>query len=287
MTVDPIEISSEFDETDMIRQGDVVGWRTRSDPWKTCGVIVTSDCDLMRKNRGFINYVPIIGIAEYVNDFIACDEATRQVDGWLRELCGKVRALHASDAAPLSDHAIETKVLRCSGAGEILNALGIRDADVRYRFTCEFERKIALIQQHRRVSGDAGYVDLWRSVMDVVAGEKGAERVAKKIKEKVSSPPDDVFFLSGVPGYHDMGCFMMMRYIREIAPELVFKTPGECLLQQGNVYRVARLQPRFLYHVTRKLAAIFTDVGLPGTYNEIRASSGAAHAAAIFAGSRP
>jgi hypothetical protein len=62
----------------------------------------------------------------------------------------------------------------------------------------------------------------------------------------------------------------MLRYIREMKPPNIYLSPGECQMRGGSVFRIARLAPRFLFHMTRKLAAIFSDVALPSEYDRTR-----------------
>jgi hypothetical protein len=275
----------EFNETDMLRQGDAFRWVHQIPPWQSVGILVTADCDLLSKQKPFINYVPLIGLSDYLTLFLARAEMGKQAGLWLNDLHARIETLrrkYRPDSEPFTREVVEAELIMRRSANDILTTLGVTSQDDANRFLTKAERQLPILQSISSIRGDdlrtlRDAMTTWCNLLEVNVGtrDQAKEKLAEKVRSHLSSLPDDVFFVSDIPG-DDVrsGHMAMLRYIREIKHDRLFQSPGECRLRGGDAYRVARLAPRFLYHMTRKLAAIFSDIGLPDEYDHNRVALG-------------
>jgi hypothetical protein len=138
----------EFDEADILRQGDVFRWTRPAPPWQSFGIVITGDCDLLTKQKPFLNYVPLLRLSEYIPLFLATKEVQKACDSWQKDLYARIETLrkrYRPDTSELSLEAVQNELIGRRNAQEILDILGVSSKDDANRFLIKAEAQIPLI----------------------------------------------------------------------------------------------------------------------------------------------
>ncbi len=280
------EYNPNFEKSDpALRQGDVINFLqdmhlSPHDPqqWSShLGVIVTADCDLAhRKHAGTLSYIPAVPTHIY-SALIAFPRMAERIRN---STVKKLRASLPSTAGWPTFERILEMTLQGKSSEHIARFLPDHSEKAK------LNQYVSILEHHERwrLSYDAGktWEELLAATKDLLAGRALANGAnAKKVDpEKLlrvemgnllhSNPPGDVMFLTS-PAHHFVGFMAYLRLIREIPlTQIALSAYQEFTEPNLIARRVGRLRTRYLHRLTQKMAAVFTDIGLPDEYDESR-----------------
>ena len=79
----------------------------------------------------------------------------------------------------------------------------------------------------------------------------------------MNSLPGDKYYISELPNQNDsLGYIVHLRFINTILEEDI--------MQQRNLFRIGHLEAPYLYKLTQKLGAVFSDIGEPTEFENER-----------------
>lgn len=276
---------AEITDADPLRQGDVFRWLDPGDdPWRTFGIIVTADCDIVQeKHRGVLSYVPLLRLLDYLRLFYLPRRLGRALDRCFQETCDRAHRLQSEYAAefsePLSEAAIDGWLRREAGEA-IADDLGVPIGPDRDAF-------VAL-------------VDLWRSCYDAldqqgfeqqvkacvafgarVSGDHGAaeQRLWRETQDHIEQLPGDAFFVGSLGSSLADGYIAYLRLVREVRDTQIALKPADLSRTDVLAQRISRLTSPYVYRLTQQLADVFAAIGLPAAYEANRAELLSTHPA--------
>lgn len=268
----------ELEDLDSVAQGDVFQWVDAERPWKTYGVVVTADCDLAReKHGGLISYVP----AMLSHDFIWARWRIERFGSELQQHLEKsarrisVRLPPGSGGADVSADAIRSWLGR-AGVDGVLNDMGVTTPGDRANIANVLRPTEVLLKLMSEKIPD---LMLLRAAYAVVkpASADNPKLIAADIQKSWNSLPGDLFHIPGVPAVKDAeghSLFLHLRHIRQVPAGALSARPDVLRSGKATCKRVARISAPFRYAMTQALGRVFTDIGLPESY-EIRCKDAA------------
>jgi len=162
--------------------------------------------------------------------------------------------------------------LREVGPESVADALHISDRGARKRFVAQADSYIYLTEaiggtfteQSSAHNNAAFSLGRCKSVDDA------GRRLSSDIESFLTNLPGDALFLNSLSAEVSRGYVAYLRLLREIRDQQIalraMRRPYEITSE-----RFARLKPPYVYHLTQKLAAVFSAIGLPTEYEDERA----------------
>lgn len=260
----------DLEDLDAVSQGDVFEWVDEERPWRTYGVVVTADCDLAReKHGGFISYVP----AMLSTDFIWARWRVERFGGELKQHLAKsayrvsTRLSSGGGSADVSADAIRDWLER-SGVDGVLDDIGVTAPGDRANLANVLGPAALLATL---MSTETPDLKLLRSAYAVVkpASATNPQLIAADIQKSWNSLPGDLFHVPGVPGKVDAerdSLFLHLRHIRQVPAGAISARPDALRSGHATCKRVARISASIRYAMTQALGRVFTDIGLPESY---------------------
>jgi hypothetical protein len=259
-----------------ILQGDLFKWVDSefSRPWRTYGIVVTADCDLiLKKVRGVISYVPAFGMEDYVwhawkqDRFDSIQKAT---ESKLASRINKKLEQNGSSARVSIPAAVAW--LQRVGIGGLITELRITDRG-----------------QINDFSRDAGQAKLFLDLAIIEKPDMALLKqclelknktqaqdfslIAKELQSSISSLPGDIFYLPMEHEHSDSNLFVMLRHIRQIGIEQIAISVADATVGNPLVTRLGRIAAPYRYAITQNLSRVFADIGLPSAYENLRDTS--------------
>lgn len=237
---------------DSLSQGDVIMWSGQRDYMDNAAIVVTADCDLAKgKHWGRVTVVPLIPAPGYF-DQIYLPKQLENLESELLPLFGRaVRSsmADAGDELP-TQQVLETllglHVLPASLA-KIDNAVKLHSVIRRSRGLEKMESVAATLDQAL-----------------LLRNPKAKSLSVEKIQTFLDKPPGDCMILPGMEGLHPVIHVAFLRVMRELRDEdIALKTSQ---MSEGKGQRIGRLAPVVRYRLTQMLAQVFSDIGLPDSY---------------------
>ena len=234
-----------------LRQGDILYFYNKGEDEKF-GIIVTGDCDIAQhKCRGRISYCTITTAKYYIAtelllDFCILPEINKLKENVLREVC---------------------KLLNAEKSNSFLSTLLDLEEDyLREQITDKkLIKKIILLKNMCNKTNFSliDYKNLFQLNNNRDLDEDKLKKVKDKILSKLNSLPGDKYYISELPDQNDnFGYVVHLRYINII--------PEEDIKKQNNLYRIGHLEAPYLYKLTQKLGAVFSDIGEPEEFEKNR-----------------
>ena len=270
-----------------LRQGDVFVATVDAEP-RTIGIVVTSDCDIAQ-NKAWrsLTWVPVVSASSYAASCWTFDEVGRLAKALGQDLLGAARkSREKRELPPLSDEAL-THWLRELSEESLLAPFGCEDdAPAQHRVREEYGPKAAALRTAREALEVAPpRHQEWSatSIEAVLAAVHALKRaksptyqpdsLAAGVSNALHSHPGDVFLLYGIPGCDADGYVALLRFVREVADDEIALQAGEALERGRRYYRVGALLSPYRYDLTRRLGAVFSDIGLPQQYADHKRTS--------------
>jgi hypothetical protein len=270
------EYAQDFDGTQPLCQGDVLEFLSAeplSPGRHRLGVVVTANCDLaFGKHRGVVTYVPLVSVDAYVGIFVIprlleqeCNSAEKKV----HEICVRPGAAR---------RAIEMAKL---GYSPEIGAEVVDDPAAKARLVealidvTRYSEALSSVQNAE--DGDSA-IDILKASLSSSEGGRTPKKAGKSLRGKIKSHlnrlPGDALFLSAVGPNHEEGYIATLRLIRQVSEDRVaLKAIDE--MRSPDYYdarRASRLDVLYCHRLVQQMAGVFTDIGLPESYEEARDS---------------
>jgi hypothetical protein len=268
-------MSQEVTDTDLLQdrlaQGDILRWSNPEVAEAEYGIIVTADCDLAHnKMKGIVSYVPLLRFDTYVATVWAPEYLSKRVQKILEGVAGSIREAHklAGSTQNLSEQAIRAWLIR-DEATDIASQLLPRTTPPKIveKLVREISigQKALLLQRDLSIGNGTRYIDRLTTAAATLfpEGKGNASTIINALDGHCSSLPGDIFFVSHLPNESDKGYFALLRHIRQCKLEDLSLDPAQRPGPNLPARRIGRLGSPFIYALTRQLASVFADIGLP------------------------
>lgn len=234
-----------------LRQGDILYFYENQDDEKY-GIVVTGDCDIAQhKCRGKISYCTITTAKYYIEtellfDFCILPEMNKLKENVLKGVC---KLLNAKQSSSFISTLIELEEgylnVQIPDKKLIEKILILKEMCSKTRFSLIDYKNIYLANNNSDLN------------------EEKLQKDKNKILSKLNSLPGDKYYISELPNQNDnFGYVVHLRYINIISEEDIIK--------QNHLYRIGHLKAPYLYKLTQKLGAVFSDIGEPEEFEKNR-----------------
>lgn len=269
-----------------IRQGDVFQWLGDAErsPWALYGVVVTADCDLAKeKTRGVLSYVPILTDEAYFWTFWRPDKFAPILQQHAAKAAGRItNQLQKSNPnqKPMSADSLLAWLDRRGVAG-VVSDIGLTDNGQIKELSNRLNDLQLLVDLLSKEDPDYAALKSALPLKNPKASSENYDSLREELRSVVTSLPGDTFFFSHLPGGSASGYFAMLRYISQCPITDVAINQEQLKFGGAKSKRVAKMTSPYLYAMTQGLARVFTDIGLPRTYENMRAENPARLTAAL------
>jgi hypothetical protein len=247
-------------QSESLRQGDVLEFIIKTSLWRKYGIVITADCDIVHgKNSDVFSYCPIISI----NDYLSSVFIRKQIR--LEEILTRTKNLIDKANRNRSKKGVDIDIIYpwIMDRG-IENAL--TDIDINSN---KIKELISFIYNYRKECDSLSLYLKYKSITDKnFKKDEELKRIKSKFKSFISSLPGDLFYINYIHGLKDFGYVVNLRIIGNFVKEDV--NIGNNNDDKTILKRIARMIPPFNYRLTQKLAQMFSDIGLPKEYEEDR-----------------
>ena len=227
-----------------LRQGDILYFHENQDNEKY-GIVVTGDCDIAQhKCRGKISYCTITTAKYYIAtellfDFCISPELSKLKENVLKCVC---------------------KLLNAEQSSSLLSTLLALEEDYLNEQISDEKLigKILLLKEmcNKTTFSLVDYKNIYFANNNHNIEESKLQKDKDRILSKLNSLPGDKYYISELPNQNDnYGYIVHLRYINIISEEDIKK--------QNHLYRIGHLKAPYLYKLTQKLGAVFSDIGEP------------------------
>jgi len=276
MSQSPYKAIEEVEDQPLL-QGDVFKWASahHKRPWSTYGVVVTADCDLVKaKTRGMVSYIPALVMEDYIWHHWKEGKFEKVLESASAKFCNRINnrlgKLNAA-ANPISQNALIQWLDRVGVEG-LFEELKITDNGQRKELTLlagELNSLQALVRS------DVPDLDLLQTCFCLKHKNRKIEiddlsALADDVQSSISSLPGDVFYLPLENEDQEMGLFLMLRHIQQVDITEISLRVADMTLRDTKAKRLGRITAPYRYAIIQNLARVFSDIGLPTTYEERR-----------------
>lgn len=246
------EVSEIKDSASQIRQGDILLFKNNDDSSKY-GIVVTGDCDIVQKKcREIITYCVITSVKyfifhEFLKDNCIDKELNKLKESIIKKSCAILKNKKSNS---LFDNILDKLPKELESVFDDKNLI-----------------KKILVYKEFSTKASFSFSD-YEEVLKVNDCEKIDEEIQrskKKLESKLNTLPGDKFFISELPGQNDnYGYIVHLRLINSVRQDEIEKKFDKA------IYRIGHLNAPFLYRLTQQLGSVFSDIGLPGDYENNR-----------------
>lgn len=235
-----------------LRQGDILLFKSKCESEKY-GIVITGDCDIIQnKCRQIISYCTITTVKYYISTEL------------LYDIC------ISSEISKVEKNITKTvcKMLRAQESNTFLSTLLGRDNSDIKNLLNNNEKLVNKILQLKEIKSKMefsldDYKKLFKMNTDSDLGEEKITKVKDKILSKLNSLPGDKYYITEIPNQNDnFGYIVHLRLINTISQKEIEN--------QTDLYRIGHLEAPYLYRLTQKLGAVFSDIGEPQLFEDSR-----------------
>ncbi|MFY2789188.1 hypothetical protein [Rhodococcus sp. MALMAid1271] len=232
--------------------------------WQRHLFIITADCDFAhRKHQGRVTCLPLLSANEYHSEMQLPGIRERLAEKPITEVINIIQRSKGLQTSPMR---IREWVSEADTV-EIIEQLNLsgKDAD---------DAKIA-IDSIRLIYSDAtdlnsaigALIDAQTTGPNPPKREKAIQRVMSPIRSAYSNPPGDALFVSSFSRDHFEGYFAYLRHLEQVWQQDIATGPTRSPIKYR---RISKLQDRFAHSLIQRFAQVFTAIGLPDEYEQVR-----------------
>jgi hypothetical protein len=237
-----------------LRQGDVLRWPKNTAFLEMAGVVVTADCDLARgKHWGRLSVVPVFALGDYVEELLAPKLLSKNEQRIVQHLARSIgRGLALAGGERPSVEAIELLI-----SNHDLPPALAADASIH--------------TLHRAIRQGRGWekYDTNINCLDAalrILNPQLANQLRESIRNNLSSLPGDVMQIPKSEHLPFDPPVAWLRVLREVRDDAIALRMSEA--DSAGGIRVGRLSPVVRYRLTQMLAQVFSDIGLPESFEK-------------------
>ncbi|MGB6009492.1 hypothetical protein [Castellaniella sp.] len=247
----PIDCLDFSSNENRFSQGDVIAWKGNRDYLKKAAIVVTADCDLAKgKNWGRVTVVPLIPATDYFKKFYIPKQLEKLESALVPLFADAIqKSLLPQQAADPTSHTFETLL----GVNSLPSGVSSPDA-------------VALHSLIRKARGHVAAKDPFKTLDEALLtiNAKTNNLTKDRITNFINNPPGDCIVLPRINGLGKDINIAFLRLLRELQGTSVsLKTSQE---DEKKGRRIGRLIPVLRYRLTQTLAQVFSDIGLPDSY---------------------
>lgn len=255
-----------------IRQGDVFKWDDghAARPWYQYGVVVTADCDLAKsKTMGRLSYVPALTMEDYIWHFWRDAKFLSLQKAHISKFTSRLnnRLKRDGHQVEVSEEAAQAWLER-AGIEGLLDEISITDKGQRSDFKKIADDLLILLSLLKAQEPDMALLKSCYAIKNPKVPSNDVQALAMEVQSSISSLPGDVFFLPHVHDRPDEGIFLMLRNITQCEISEIAVRPDDLRFGGAKAKRLGRIAAPFRYAITQNLARVFSDIGLPESYEE-------------------
>jgi hypothetical protein len=255
-----------------IRQGDVFKWDDEhaARPWYQYGVVVTADCDLAKnKTRGRLSYVPALTMEDYIWHFWRDNKFSSVQKAHISKFTSRLNTRLKKDGREdeVSEEAAQAWLQRAGTEG-LLDEIGVTDKGQRLDLKKIADELVMLLSLLDAEEPNMALLQSCYAIKNAKATADDVTALALEIQSAISSLPGDVFFLPHVSDRPDEGLFLILRDITQCDISEIAIRPDELRFGRAKAKRLGRVAAPFRFAITQNLARVFSDIGLPESYEE-------------------
>lgn len=243
------------------------------DPWEGMLIVVTADCDLAKyKHAGRLSCVPVLPAATYLAIFYMpkrIEKMRNELAQRLVKLMRKAQSDHLAEfTQPISaDRA--TQWVSQSDPDKICETLKLSPA--------ERDTFLPMTQAYRSCAEAvsrtlAEQCDVYSMAAEVLykPGNTARKNLAGDLAGHLKQLPGDAMFLNYLlDDDAGSGYVAYLRVLRELKEDAVALRSSSRSYEISHE-RIGHLKPPYLYHLTQRLGAVFSSIGLPDEYEAER-----------------
>ena len=269
---------SEFEDVLDARplgQGDLLRpLEPSKDPWEGVLIVVTADCDLARyKHAGRLSCVPVLPTDIYLAIFYIpkrIEKIRNELGQRLAKLMREAQSDHLAEfTQPISIDRATQWVLQ-SDPDRICETLKLSPT--------ERDTFLPVTQVYRSCAEAASrplaeQCDIYCLAAEILhkPGNTARKNLANDLASYLKQLPGDAMFLNCLLDDDDAGTgyVVYLRVLRELRENAVALRSSSRSYEISHE-RIGRLKPPYLYHLTQRLGAVFSSIGLPDEYETER-----------------
>lgn len=235
-----------------LRQGDILFFDQKAES-ERYGIVVTGDCDITQKKcRRIISYCTITTAKYYISSEVLYDLCIKKeiniLNNYILKNVCKILGAKESDTIIITLLNQDDEYLRTLlKDNELVNKICLlRVVFKKKEFSLDDYKNLFIANNNRDLKKDE------------------IEKIKEKILSKLNSLPGDKYYISELPDQtDDFGYIVHLRFINTI--------PQDDIEKQSHLYRIGHLESPYLYRLTQKLGAVFSDIGEPEKFEKNRA----------------
>lgn len=266
------------EDDEPLRQGDIFAWsdRARARPWRTFGIIITADCDLMQgKTHGQLSYLPILTLEDYLWTFWRVEKFSPVLDRLRTKAVDRLNKILLRlnpDRKPISQEAALAWISRTE-SDALSEQIGLKDVGQKRDFSTILENYKLVERLLSTAEPNIALLNSCHAIARSATAPSDFSDLAKDVQSKISSLPGDVFFVSGVEGFENFGLLVMLRHITQCKVDDIATRPKDLRWGTASARRIARVNAPYKFALAQNMARVFIDIGLPSEYSERQKTS--------------
>lgn len=234
-----------------LRQGDILLFSSKCESEKY-GIVITGDCDIIQnKCRQIISYCTITTAKYYIStellyDICISSEISKAEKNITKTVC---KMLEAKESNTFLSELLGLDILDLKNLlnnEKLVNKiLNLKEIKSKMEFSLDDYKKLYKINTDSDLDGEK------------------ITKVKDKILSKLNSLPGDKYYITEIPNQNDnFGYIVHLRLINTISQKEIET--------QTDLYRIGHLEAPYLYRLTQKLGAVFSDIGEPKLFEDSR-----------------
>ncbi|CAD5287013.1 conserved hypothetical protein [Bosea sp. 62] len=240
-------------------------------PWKTYSLVITADCDLERKKtRGIISYIPALITEDYIWHFWKDSKFESTIEKTIKKFVKKINSIL------MEKEKIRTEIselaaiswLERVGIDQLIDELNIADNGQRLSLKALTQSVLELRELSTKMEPDINLLRKCYPLKNAKATSETDSELALEFQSSVSSLPGDVFHIPHVESEPDDGIFLMLRHISQCNISDIALKPSDLQSGEAKARRVGRIAAPYKFAIMQNLARVFTDIGLPNSYQD-------------------
>lgn len=237
-------------------QGDIIKFdaNDQHDDGPDLGIIINADCDIQNdKIGGFISYLPVYHVGEYLNLFWAAKQTSAILTDCIAQV-SKLGEFKPQEAQDLCEWLGVDDVERVTTL--LLARLGLKKS-------AEESLRKLLSKAHICLCGD----DPIQKLARISTLEANAQaHLTKQLAAGRKAIQEGGFFISEIPSERKLGFVVRLSRVLSIRADRCFRS-GSDRLSRGDEcrsgVRIAQLTPTYKYRLAQLFAYQFSRIGLP------------------------
>lgn len=253
------------DESEPIRQGDIIEKHTDKATERHFGVIINADCDFAQnKIKGSINYLLCLPADSFVREYLSAHILEVFVEKRSRtcaDKLNKIIRINHPGLDRLDANALVSWIAK-DGADEVRRVLLPSN-----EIDKDLARNLHALEICLSDSLDDDFERISKAYHEFT--EDGVDRLRQELVEQLSNKRSfgDFLFLPDLPHTKGIGFVVLLRELKVVEPDNVYRSRLDARLSGSSTsyVRIGRFRDRLKHLIAQKFAFLFSRIGMPET----------------------